>query len=208
MALPDAQNSGSIMWWGLVPSAWERRAGKLRHSVEFLWIPLKTAIELSHGPERPFTLEELALWDHIYAFLVVAGASLEAMFKAAAMQAEVNKHGGLGGILDRSPDLTLKRWILTHKSGKLADRAGVTLSPDERTRLERFEKYVIWAGRYPVPTDIRDPQPNAVSVMDHIDLSGSDYIAFTRLYELAHESYRHHAAEWQRGQPPPDESAR
>ena len=35
----------------------------------------------------------LGLWSHVYAFLLVAGAALEAMIKAAGIQAHLNVEG-------------------------------------------------------------------------------------------------------------------
>jgi hypothetical protein len=173
------------MWWAILPGTWVRHANKLRRSAEVLWEPLALALTL----KAPFSQSDLALWDNIYAFLLVAGASLEAMFKATAMQAQINKNGSLGAIL--TDDRRLQRWIRTHDLLKLAERASISLSDSERAQLERFTKYVVWAGSYPVPLDLRDRRPNAVSLVD-FDVSDADRVWFVRLYARAEERYQEH----------------
>lgn len=44
--------------------------------------------------------------------------------------------------------------LLTKRPGSGVDvGAGVTLSPAERTQVERLERFVVWGGRYPVPVE-------------------------------------------------------
>ena len=144
----------------------------------------------------PLNESEVELWDHIYAFLFVAGAALETMLKAAAMQAEINKRRSFDAIL--TPRRELQGWVLKHKLVAFAERAGIPLSEDEKAQLERFTKYVVWAGRYPVPTHVRDPRKNAVVLYD-FHVSNFDRVWFDRLYKSAHESYQHHASEFGAG---------
>jgi len=176
------------MWWAVFPSAWAKHADKLRRSAELLWIPLDHALIL----QAPFSQSDFELWDHVYAFLLVAGASLEAMFKAAAMQAEI-KRRGLAGIL--KPNKTeLQDWILTHDLSTLARRASIALSEIELAQLARFTKYVVWAGSYPVPKNLMEQRPNATITLD-FQVSNFDKVWFDRLYPKAEESYRQHESE-------------
>jgi hypothetical protein len=179
------------MWWAVTPLAWYRHAERLKRSAELLWAPLDHSMNLS----GPFSADELALWDHVYAFLLVAGAALEAIFKAAAIMA-VAKHEGLAGIITAEPR-RLQRWLLSHSTVAIGERANIELSDLERSQLDRFKKYVVWAGRYPVPKDLIEHRPNAVTTLD-FQVSNVDRVWFERLYEKGLQGYRRHNAEWQR----------
>ncbi len=185
--------TGTVMWWAVLPSAWMRHAARLRRSAQQLWQPLDHALML----KPPFSKADLALWDHSYAFLLVAGASLEAMFKAVAIQAAFND-SGFDGIL--TPKKQLQGWLRTHKLVKLAERANISLAEDEVGQLERFTKYITWAGSYPVPIDIRDQRPNAVLLFD-LKVSEVDRISFDRLYGRAVQSHKEHLREFNRRYP-------
>lgn len=140
--------TGSVMLWAVLPAAWHRHAGHLRQSAELLWGPLDRALTL----RPPFHADDLALGNHVYAFLLVAGAALEAMIKAAAIQAAFNVGGFKAVITERNQ---LQGWVTTHSLVRLAERAKLPLSVDEEDQLKRFTKYVVWAGSYPVPKDLR-----------------------------------------------------
>ena len=84
----EAQGS-SVNLWGALPGAWAPHAQRLRRSAELLWVPLERCLTL----EPPLSDADVALWDHSYAFLLVAGASIEAMIKAAALHAHLNVDG-------------------------------------------------------------------------------------------------------------------
>jgi len=59
--------------------------------------------------------------------LMLAGIAIEAMVKALVVQ------GQGAGFRD------------------LADRAHITLSPEESTLLKELEQFVVWRARYPIP---------------------------------------------------------
>ena len=46
-----------------------------------------------------------------------------------------------------------------HNLPKLADAAGVTVSPSERSILDRLTDFIVYAGRYPVPSKVEGMEP-------------------------------------------------
>ena len=46
-----------------------------------------------------------------------------------------------------------------HNLPKLADAAGVTMSPFERSILDRLTDFIVYAGRYPVPSKVEGMEP-------------------------------------------------
>jgi len=145
--------------------------------------------------ESPLTESELREWDHIYAFLLVAGAALEAILKAAAMQARFNAEWQLAAIV--TPDWKLQKWLTTHHLDVYAEKAGIVLSPAEREQLARFERYVVWRASYPVPKDLRDPRPDHLLKLD-FHASNFDWIWFDRFYRRAEEAYQRHVNEFEK----------
>ena len=112
------------------------------------------------------------------------------MFKAAAIQAKLNV-GGPSAVLQ--PNLQLQGWVTTHNLPSFAATAGVALTNGEQQRLRRFQKYVIWAGRYPVPKTMREKHPAGALYID-FDVSNRDEQAFCSLFSRAEQSYLEHRA--------------
>jgi len=166
----------------VLPAAWHRHAHVLRRSAEFLWMPLEHALTL----QAPASESDLELWDHSYAFLLVAGASLEAILKAAAIHAQMNVDG-LRQVLKKG-DTELQGWVTTHDLVSLAKRAKIDLAPDEEDQLARFEKYVTWAGSYPTPKEIKDSSP-VDEIRFHYRVSNLDHVWFERLFFKAEHAY-------------------
>jgi len=138
--------------------------------------------------QPPFSDADIAQWDHCYAFLLIAGASLEAMIKAAALAAHM-RVDGFARIL--SADGKLERWFTNHKLVELAGRAEMSVTDEEADELRRFQRYVEWAGSYPTPKSLREPNPNALPPFD-FRVSNLDRVWFDRLYELAEETLVRH----------------
>lgn len=189
--MSDAPKSGANMLWGAFPTAWVRHAERLRGSAEVLWQPIDKALLAT----LPLTASDVALWDHIYAFLLVAGAALEAILKAAAMQAKLNAAWHLRAII--TPTWRLQRWLLTHHLDRYAAVAGIDLSDVERAQLARFQRYVVWRGSYPVPIDLTDPRPDHLLSLD-FHASNLDKVWFDRFYRRSEEAYQQHVREFEK----------
>ena len=178
----------------VLPGIWRRHAEKLRRSAELLWAPMDRALTL----EPPWENEDLELWDHSYAFLLVAGAAIEAMLKAAAIHAHMNVDG-FKQIL-QADGRTLAKWVTTHNLVSLAERAGLDdLAQDEVDQLRRFETYVVWAGSYPSPKNITATDP-IQQIRFHYRVSNLDRVWFERLYSRAEARYLYHLEEMKKKQ--------
>jgi hypothetical protein len=165
------------------PAAWIRHAQRLHRSAEHLWKPIEHAL----SSQPPFSEEDLARADHLYAFMLIAGASLEAMFKAAAIQATINATGTLAAIV---PDAQLAKWLKTHDLIKIAKRAEIDLSDVEKAQLERFARFVIWEGSYPTPIDVN--QQTVESLIANFRFSRLDHQSFRYFFARAEKSYHEH----------------
>ncbi len=139
------------------PSVWFTYASRLKRSADLLWTPIDETFRLvsagvdnGHFKERTaYNLESLY---HAQAYLLIAGFSLETMLKAAAIQRAINDKGpeAVVGADRTAPRLT---WLKTHDLRKLAPRAGLDCNETQLKHLDRFTKYIKWAGRYPVPVE-------------------------------------------------------
>ena len=47
-----------------------------------------------------------------------------------------------------------------HNLPDLADAAGVTVSPSERSILARLTDFIVYAGRYPISKQVKDMEPS------------------------------------------------
>ena len=150
----------NIMYGNVVPGAWARHARHLRASADSLWIPLNRALTT----EPPYSAADLDLWHHTFAFLLVAGASLEAMIKATALFAKFLSSGFKEIV---TADGMVANWMKTHDLAKLCEHAKIELSQDDSDELARFTRYIVWAGSYPTPLDLRAPTPDAVIRFDY-----------------------------------------
>jgi hypothetical protein len=189
--MPKDAAKENVLLSGVLPGVWARHAEKLRRSAELLWEPVGGAVRLAQIARETWTADELDQYDHSFAFLFVAGASLETMLKAAAIQAKMNI-GGFDAVL--TTDCRLQPWLTIHNLVTLAGHAKMIPSAAETAQLSRFSIYVKWAGRYPAPKDLIDQRPNAVMGID-INLTDSDRLAFDQLYARAHETYQQHVRE-------------
>ena len=108
------------------------------------------------------------------------------MLKAAAIQATLNTDAASGVL--RS-NWHLQPWMAT-TTQRYAEAAGLTLTEADRKNLRRFMKYVVWAGRYPVPTTlIEQRKKGEVSL-----IPTTDRVCFVKLFRLAEHAYTTHRA--------------
>ncbi len=143
-----------------------------------LFIGTSVANELPDAPESEHGL-------HGPAYLLIAGYAIEAMLKAAAVQIELNV-GGVDRVVTGGPSPTLRPWIKTHKLERLAARAGITYDGESLVYLRRIEKYILWAGRYPVP--LAPPTVTEPRGFDY-QIGVQDRTQFQKLYDLARDAY-------------------
>lgn len=114
------------------PAAWSLSAFGLKRAAEVLW----AAREVLWGAG-----EVDAALDGAY--MLLTGYALENVVKALLLvrRPELRRPG-------RAP-----RWPGGgHDLTKLFGEAGVVVSPDERQMLDRLRAFVVWRGRYPMPT--------------------------------------------------------
>ncbi len=159
---PDDTESKDFTAWATSPLAWFSHAEQLHQSSELLWQPIDRLFDLS-GPTSPKPIADVSGM-HAPAYLLIAGFAIEAKLKAAAIQTELNE-GGIDRLIVPGPSPLLRGWVKTHKLAALAARARVSYDGDELIYLRRFEKYIIWAGRYPVP--LAPPSASEPRGFDH-----------------------------------------
>jgi hypothetical protein len=106
-------------------------------------------------------------------FLLLAGLSIENLAKAMLLRrCGPKSEGG-----------KLPSGIGGHGILRLLDKCGLPLSADERRLARRFEVFILWAGRYPVPT--KAPDMEAVKVTYWTDLRD-----FKTLFAKLQTAYR------------------
>jgi hypothetical protein len=74
-------------------------------------------------------------------FLFLIGLALENLLKGLLVARD-------GSLVSEG---RLSSEVANHKLSSLFQRAGITLSPEQRAFVERLSESVTWAGRYPVP---------------------------------------------------------
>jgi hypothetical protein len=156
-----------------------------------LWVPIGRMFDLDRdgsgeaaGPGDAQGHEPGA-WSHSYAYLLVAGFAIEAMLKAAAIQSALND-GGVDRVIVAGSSPRLQPWLKTHKLESLAARAGVMCDEELLTYIRRFETYILWAGRYPVP--IAPPEKTEARGFDY-QIGVQDEIKFRQIFDLARSAY-------------------
>lgn len=186
---PDQSDVEEFTIWATSPSAWFSHAEQLHRSSELLWRPIgrlfDTAGDAGNAVEPMDAAEADYAGSHSPAYLLVAGFAIEAMLKAAAIQVELNAVG-IDGVIVRGSFPTLQPWMKTHNLEKLAARAGITYHDELLIYLRRFERYILWAGRYPVPL-----APSTVAEPRGFDyeIGVQDRPRFQELYDLARAAY-------------------
>lgn len=127
---------------------WFDYADDLHEAAKLLWKE-RPFFDPDPGPGPTPSLHRIAL--------MLAGLALEGLFKARHVMA----HN------DRPPH--------THELVQLAERDKVPLSQEEMGLLQRLTQFIMWSGRYPVPTG---PEKH-----DTILLASSDWRKFDALYQ-------------------------
>jgi hypothetical protein len=186
---PDKSELAEFAKWATSPSAWFSHAEQLHRSSEVLWQPIDRLFDLAAPADQPLEPIGAAKTDHAGlhspAYLLLAGFAIEAMLKAAATQVELNA-GGIDRVIISSPSPTLQPWIKTHKLEKLAARAGITYEDELLIYLRRFEKYIVWAGRYPVRlAPAMETEPRGFDYQ----LGVQDRSRFQEIYDHARAAY-------------------
>jgi hypothetical protein len=191
LKLPDRSNVEEFTKWATSPSAWFNHAEQLNRSSELLWVPIGRMFDLEHeafdqaAGSGAAQGHDAAVWFHSYAYLLVAGFAIEAMLKAAAIQSALND-GGIDRVIVVGPAPRLQSWLKTHKLESLAARAGVECDEELRTYIRRFEKYILWAGRYPVPIA---PSANTEPRGFDYQIGVQDEVKFRQIFGLAGRAY-------------------
>jgi hypothetical protein len=195
MTTPDPLEVDDFRKWATSPAAWFAHAEQLRRSSELLWSSIVPLFETGGDSARRrdgVSEHERSLLAPGY--LLLAGFALEAVLKAAAIQSALNANGH-DGVLTGTPP-RLQPWVKTHNLQKLVERAGMTVKGDSLTYLQRFEKHLLWAGRYPAPV----APPNAGDPRGFDYACGvQDHERFQELYDAARSSYdraRQEASAW------------
>lgn len=80
---------------------------------------------------------------------------------------------------------TLPRWLKTHGLPSLCEHAEVSLDPSETDFVRELSPFVVWAGRYPIPTQIKKVElPKIVLATDLATFRA----LFSRLEKRAEEA--------------------
>jgi hypothetical protein len=117
------------------------RASELRNQLQIRWPATDPT-----AAARPLSPEEVALLPDSQlgpVAIMLVGLALENLAKAILIGAEPGLVQGVTGIL--AP-------IKSHSLEDLIRRADVVSSKEELIALQIVERFVVWAGRYPVPT--------------------------------------------------------
>jgi len=184
--VPDQSDVEEFTKWATSPSAWFSHAEQLHRSSELLWRPIGRLFDTASNAAGPIDAVEADHGGlHSPAYLLVAGFAIEAMLKAAAIQVELNA-GGIDRVIVAGSSPTLQPWVKSHKLEKLAARAGIACRDEILIYLRRFERYILWAGRYPVPIA---PPPAAEPRGFDYQAGAQDRGRFEEIYDLARTAY-------------------
>jgi hypothetical protein len=180
--------------WALMPWGWAHHARCLYQSAELLFQPLQRQFDIRSAARREGTVPrdhpdfDADATNHKHAYLLLSGCAIETMLKAAAIQRALNKHGPRA-VLENRPEL--QGWLTSHDLETLAKRAGLSLTPSQRMRLQKFTEFVVWAGRYPTPkkfkTPTDEPTPDLI-------FQKTDPIFVNDLFEQAQRAYEREQA--------------
>jgi hypothetical protein len=178
---PNESDVREFNKWSTSPAAWFARAEQLHQSSELLWSPIGRLFDMERRRERADPNAGL----HAPAYLLVAGFAIEAMLKAAAIQTELNA-GGIDRVVVPGSSPVLQPWVKTHNLEKLAARAAITPSDETVIYLRRFERYILWAGRYPVP--VSPPDESESRGFDY-QIGVQDRQKFQEIFDIARTAY-------------------
>lgn len=151
------------------PFMWIRKAVELRKAADVVWADFLSTLEAfqkSDDLENPFTgqvaimLYGLAIENHLKAGLVAAG-------KGKNSSGEFN--------------------IKSHKIIDLAIKLGLQCSPEEYELLERLEHHITWAGRYPIPLDVKDLYPRDLATGGSAAIYGYSTHDRSRIEAIIHK---------------------
>lgn len=188
--LPEQRDADDFLKWATSPSAWFSHAEQLYRSSEVLWGPITRLFDVVGSGDRERLKESGATADaalHSPAYLLVAGFAIETMLKAVAIQVELNA-GGAERVIVGGSHPALQPWVKTHKLERLAVRAGIAYDNELLIYLRRFEKYIMWAGRYPVP--VMPPSATEARGFDY-QVGAQDRDRFIQIYQGASAAYAH-----------------
>lgn len=124
---------------GREPDMWHTSAYGLKHAADAVLAKIKADMTaLASGKPSAKHFRKLPV---VYAYMLLAGLAIENLIKGLS----IKKDSALidNGKLDQS--------LGKHDLLALARKAGVRLTEEERSLVERLTEYVIWAGRYPIP---------------------------------------------------------
>lgn len=122
------------------PAAWALSARRLRQAARVLWDLHQKDLKGLIDGQRISTLAHL---ETAPVALMLEGLAVENLAKGALVRAK-----------PPSESRSLPSELNHHKVGQLLKKAGVSLAPEEMALIERLERFVVWAGRYPVPKTV------------------------------------------------------
>ncbi len=143
------------------PESWALKAEFFRRTVEILWSAfsqdhqklMKRIEEAMPGPANieAADLKNLCIFPGIY--MLIAGYAIENLLKGV-----IAKKYLIPSKERPYPDMPkeLPPELKSHNLVKLCEKAGLTYNSDEKEYLELLQKYVTWAGRYPIPLEWQD----------------------------------------------------
>lgn len=127
--------------------------------------------------------------------MLLAGYALENLVKGLLVARNPN---AVAALMDK-PEKLVYGASARHLSVQLCGEAGVALSPQEEDAVRRLEIFLLWAGRYPVPTDARklgerhsttEPQLESAASFSEIELDVIDALFASYAAELEREAMR------------------
>jgi hypothetical protein len=68
--------------------------------------------------------------------------------------------------------------------------AEIDLSDDEKTQLDRFTKYIEWAGQYPTQIDLKKADVDDVLKFDLLEVSKLDWTSFMWFSERIERAFK------------------
>jgi len=122
------------------PVSWLRNAQTLKHAGELLFDAYREDLANLPSDEPPEGLENLEMNSPAN---LLFGLSLESLIKALRIRRRLDK---------QEPGQSIFQGAKGHKLSDLLKGTTVQLTRKEQDLLQRLEAFVLWAGRYPVPT--------------------------------------------------------
>lgn len=139
------------------PMSWNEKANSLKLASDLLYAEYKKEIKPYNEGKEPsdymFIVNGL-----ITVYMMLTGYAFECLLKGI--------YSNYGSIIDDSGNLN--KWWKAHghclsaiveKINDLAKHEIIKLSEKEYFLLKRLYEFIVWAGRYPIPTDYKDKMP-------------------------------------------------